>query len=81
MPLSPSLNPHYTILLNNIKYLRLRHGLTCKQMAKLLNTSVRSIKRMERGELPLTVSAEVLVIIDREFGILPSNVLYKPLWK
>lgn len=75
------MSTNHDIFLKNLTYLRTQNNLTPKQMAKRLNVSVRSIKRMEQGELPLSVSAEVLVYIDREFGILPSKVLYTPLWE
>lgn len=71
----------HTIFLQNLTYLRIQHGLTPKQMAKLLNISVRSMKRMERGELPLSVDADVLYSINDHFDVSPCEVLGKRLWE
>ena len=69
------------IFLKNLTYLRIQNNLTPKQMAKLLNISVRSMKLMERGELPLSVDHQALYAIKDHFGIQPWEVLGKPLWK
>ncbi len=55
--------------LSNIKWLRSHYGLTKYEMAKILRLSVKSIERIERGEMPSKLSLNVVFRIQSFFNI------------
>lgn len=67
------------ILCKNIAWLRKRHGLSIKEMAKGLNISVRSMKRIEQGEMPYTVDASMLCTLADQFQISAHEIVHVPL--
>lgn len=68
------------IFFSNLKWLREKHGLTQRQMAKRLNTSLYTISKLEKGELPPRLSVEFLMTIYDVFGVHPKR-LFSPLWQ
>ena len=62
-------------LAKNIKSLRTENGLTQKQMAKKLNISVYCLRKMEKAELPKTLTHKTLIDICEIFGKTPSEML------
>lgn len=62
-------------LAKQLKLLRKEQGLTQKQLAKLLNVSLYSIKKLEKGEIPKKLSVNILMDIHYNFGITPSQML------
>ncbi len=56
-------------LLYNIKWLRLQHGLTEKQMAEILGIGVGSLRKIEKEELPPRLSANIVFEVQNYFGI------------
>ena len=62
-------------LLNNIAWLRKRHGFSKKKMAKLLGIGVGTLNQIERTELPPRLGTEVLFRIQEHFGIHPKDLL------
>lgn len=68
-----------TALLHNITWLRKKHNLSKKDMANLLQIGVGSLTKIEKGELPLRLSTEVIFRVSNIFGIAPED-LFTPLW-
>lgn len=60
---------------SNIKFLREKHCLTKKEMAKRLKISTRSLSMLEEGIVPPNLSCEILFRIQYEFDISPSDLL------
>ncbi len=52
---------------HNITYLRKTLGLSKSSMAKLLHISVKSLDKIERGEVPENLSADILMSIGDIF--------------
>ena len=63
----------------NITLLRKRHGLSKKEMAKLLGIGIWSLNKIERGELPPRLNANVILAVYRQFGVRPSMLFVLPL--
>ena len=55
--------------IENIKWLRSHYGLTKYEMAKILRLSVKSIERIERGEVSSKLSLNVVFRIQSFFNI------------
>ena len=55
--------------MQNITDLRKQNGLSKRQMAKLLGVSVRTITRLEKGELPPNLSIKTVFRIQTHFGV------------
>lgn len=56
----------------NIKWLRSHHGLSRREMAKILDTGILNIILIEMGKVPDSLSYEVLFKIQDHFGIEPK---------
>lgn len=67
------------ILLYNIVWLRKHHGLSKKEMAKLLKLGAKSMDQIESGHVPLRMGVENLFQIWSHFGIKPSDQVSKRL--
>lgn len=63
--------------MNNIVWLREKHGLSNDEMAKILGISSDSLNKIENGELPPLISVDVIFNIQKHFGILPKNQFVK----
>jgi len=63
------------VLMKNIKYLRIRNGLTKKEMAKIIGVGIKSLNKIEKEELPKRFTVKILYRIYEHFGILPSKQL------
>lgn len=61
------------IFMKNIAYIRKKHGLSKREMAKLLKIGVESLNKLESGELPKRLSVKVLFEIERHFGVLAAE--------
>ena len=64
-------------LCENIKLLRTMLGLSKKEMAQRIKISVASLNKLESGILPPRLCYDLIIYINREFGILPSQ-MFKP---
>ena len=62
----------------NMRSLRLLHKLSQKEMAKALGIGLKSLRKIEAGEIPPRLSTDVLFAIHNRFGIRISN-LFKPM--
>ena len=61
---------------NNVKYLRMKHGLTQSEMATRLQISVRSLRIIEHGTMPPRLGVEVLFTLSESFNIPLTAALY-----
>lgn len=68
------------IFCNNILILRKKHKLTQAQMSELLGIGVKSLRSLEKGEIPPKLSCDVIFNIYTVFGIYPSE-MFSPLEK
>ena len=59
----------------NVKFLRECYGFTQTEMAKKMGISVKSLRKIENGEVPPRLSCVVLFKIQHEFGIEPTRML------
>ena len=59
----------------NVKFFRERYGFSQTEMAKRLGIGVKSLRKIENGEVPPRLSCIVLFTIQREFGIKPTRML------
>ena len=66
-------------LLYNIKWLRQHNGLSKKQMTDILGVSLKTLNKIERGEMPPRLGASVLYNISVHFGISSSKQFEKKL--
>lgn len=62
---------------NNLRFLRKKHGLTQKQLAKLLNVSTYCIQKAEQGIFADSLYVDTLWNICRQFH-LPIITLFTP---
>lgn len=81
MATQESLNEAYGIFMENMAWLRKTHKLSRTEMAKLLHISVKSLDRMEQGEMPPRTSSKVLFRIQDAFGVHPAELLGRRLGK
>jgi len=59
----------------NVRTLRKKYGLTQKQMAEIMNTSVYSVRLLEQGKLPLHLPYTVLYGLADYFK-LPADIFF-----
>lgn len=57
------------LLCNNIRKLRLKNGLSQKQMAKHLHIGTESLRKMERGEIPPRMGVNLIFYTCKYFGV------------
>ena len=65
------------IFCDNIRLLRAVLGLSKKEMARKIHISVASLNKLESGILPPRLCCDLIIYINWEFGILPSQ-MFKP---
>lgn len=65
--------------LNNVLWLRKHNGLSKKEMAKKLNISIKTLNKIENGELPEKLSVEIVFDLYEHFGITPKTLFETPL--
>jgi len=65
----------------NLKWLRITHGLSEEEMAKKLKIAVRSLSKIEKGEVPQHMSYKFLLCVYNEFFITPDKLLNSELEK
>lgn len=68
-------NEELLTLAFNMTFLRRKHCLSKVAMAKLLRVSVRTLNRLEQGDVPHTLGVSILFNLYRHFGICPSAIL------
>ena len=67
------------VLMKNIKYLRLKNGLTKREMAKIIGVGIKTLNQIEKEEFPKRFTVRILYGISEHFGILPSKQ-FEPLF-
>lgn len=65
--------------LSNIAWIRKYYGISKKNMAKLLKIGVADITCIETGKIPSELSAEIIFIVQKRFGVAPADLLEKQL--
>lgn len=63
--------------MENIAHLRKQYGLSKKEMAEILGIGVKTLDKIERGELPKRISTHVIFRIQDHFCIPPSKQFHK----
>ena len=63
-------------LLYNIKWLRMQHRLSEKQMAEILGIGVGSLQKIEKGTLPPRLSVNIVFEVQNYFGIQPKDLFF-----
>lgn len=58
----------------NIKALRKISKLSKRKMAKKLGICIKWITALEKGKMPTELSVDVLISINRYFGVTPSKM-------
>ncbi len=56
-------------VLDNIKWLRRNNNISKKQMAKILGIGLKTLNKIEDGEMPPRLGAGILCNISKHFGI------------
>ncbi len=59
-------------LSKNVTFIRKSNNLSKKEMAKLLGIGVKSLSKLEKGELPPRMGANIFFNIQKHFGISPK---------
>ena len=59
---------------NNIVQLRKDYRLSKKQMTKIMGIGIKSFNKIENGEIPPKMKADVLFNIEEYFGITPVKL-------
>lgn len=67
-----------TIFCQNIRILRIKNGLSQKEMAKILRIGVGSLRTIEAGHIPPRLGCNVLYYAAVHFG-LRTSTLFAPL--
>ncbi len=55
--------------IHNIIWLRKQHGLSKKEMAKILGIGMKSMEKIEKGEIPPRLGINAMVNILNAFGV------------
>ena len=64
-------NDELQIFLHNIVWLRNHYGISKKKMASMLGIGVQSLTKIEHGELPPRLRANIFLAVEQEFSIPP----------
>ncbi len=72
---------HKEIFIYNFTYLRKKYGISKKKMAELLDISVTSVNKIERGELPPKLNTNIIFKIQNLFGVAVKDLMGKHLEK
>ena len=71
-------NEELIIFCKNIKTIRQQLGITQREMAKICNIGIVSLRKIENGIFPQRLTVEPLIKICRVFEILPYK-LFQPI--
>lgn len=61
----------------NVRFIRMRYNIPKKEMAKKLGIGIKSLDKIEDGEMPQRLSVEIFFRIRNIFGIQPKKQLEK----
>ena len=60
---------------DNMKLLRKSYDLTVSEMARKVNVSTGTIRKIEKGHVPPRLSVEILFRIEKCFGTCPADMM------
>ena len=63
------------IFCNNVKWLRMHHKLSKNQMARIMKISVRSLNKLEQGDIPWGIGVNAILYTGIYFGVKPAKLL------
>lgn len=58
----------------NIIWLKNNYRLSKRKMAKMLGIGIKSLDKLEKGEIPLRIGVEVVFNIHKNFGVVPKDL-------
>ena len=73
--MSKTISKELQNLMHNITVLRKNRGLTKKRMAEILDISVNTLSKIERGEFPHRLGAVTVFNIYDKFGIDAKKII------
>lgn len=73
-----AISDEIAVFCGNVKILREQHGLTKNEMARIMGVSPASLRRIEAGELPKHLSAEVVLRLAEHFELKPHQLFLPP---
>jgi len=62
------------VFCRNVKTLRERHGLSKKEMAKILGVGVESLTKIEQGIIPRRASVSIVIKLAQHCNIEPHKL-------
>ena len=62
------------VFCRNVKTLRERHGLSKKEMAKILGVGAESLTKIEQGIIPDRTSVSIVIKLSQYFNIEPHKL-------
>ncbi|MBR5247240.1 MAG: hypothetical protein IKV25_07720 [Clostridia bacterium] len=68
-------------MLHNLIWLKRDNNFSKEEIANLLEINVADWEQIEKSVLPKNLTVNVFYIILENFGIHPSDLIYKELWK
>ena len=74
-------NKEFDYFCENIRFLRKSEKLSQAEMARIMKTSVKTLSRIERGELPPKTSTRIIFNLSAHFHIHPKFLFIKNLGK
>lgn len=72
-------NQEFEYFCENVKFLRQRASLSQKEMARIMKVSVKTLSRIEHGELPLRLGVEVAMRLCSRFCVSADQLLFQRL--
>ncbi len=68
------INKEYDCFMHNVAWLRIKHGLSKRKMARILGIGLQTLNKIENGEIPPNLSVDVVFEIYSNFGVSPKNL-------
>lgn len=65
----------------NVLYLRKKHNITKKDMARILGVGIKTLNKIEHEILPPRLSVDILFKIQKRFGISVSSLVSEDISK
>ncbi len=73
-------NKDWCIFANNIHLLRINNNYSKKKMAEILNIGVGSLRKIEKGECPKRLKADIIYNLSQYFNLKPSQLFEENLF-
>lgn len=68
----------FAVFCENIRLLRVKNGLTKRQMAKIMGIGIESLNKIERGTVPERLKVEAFLFTANYFNYAPDE-LFSPI--